>query len=166
MSQNQFNEAIQAIGDSKEISFYILDFIPYIVSYDSVGFETLFENIKGRIGFQKTIEEVFFPLLIKIGFLWQSGSVRSSHEHFTFFKVASFVHRETAGIDIKKNTKETVVLFLPQEEMHEALLLYVNYLLLISGYQTIYLGQAVPIERNFLGIWHKLTENGSGRPLK
>jgi hypothetical protein len=38
------------------------------------------------------------------------------------------------------------VLFLPENEIHEIGLLFVNYELLLRGYKTIYLGQTMPLE--------------------
>ena len=37
-------------------------------------------------------------------------------------------------------------LFLPENEIHEIGLLYLNYELQLKGYHTIYLGQTIPID--------------------
>ena len=38
------------------------------------------------------------------------------------------------------------VLFLPLNEVHELGLMYLNYEILLKGYQTIYLGESIPTE--------------------
>lgn len=43
------------------------------------------------------------------------------------------------------NTNKTYVLFLPENEIHELGLLYLNYELVLRGYHTIYLGQSLPL---------------------
>ena len=43
------------------------------------------------------------------------------------------------------NTNKTFVLFLPENEIHELGLLYLNYELVLRGFHTIYLGQSLPL---------------------
>ena len=43
-----------------------------------------------------------------------------------------------------QKTDETYVLYLPDNEIHELGLLYLNYEILHRGYKTIFLGQSVP----------------------
>jgi hypothetical protein len=43
------------------------------------------------------------------------------------------------------NEKSTFVLFLPENEIHELGLLYLNYLILSKGHRTIFLGQSLQI---------------------
>jgi methanogenic corrinoid protein MtbC1 len=38
------------------------------------------------------------------------------------------------------------VLFLPENEIHEIGLLFINYEIILRGYKTIYLGQTMPLE--------------------
>ena len=42
------------------------------------------------------------------------------------------------------NANKTFVLYLPDNEIHELGLLYLNYEILFRGYKTIFLGQSVP----------------------
>ena len=44
------------------------------------------------------------------------------------------------------NSKKTYVLFLPDNEIHELGLLYLNYELVLRGNNTIYLGQSLPLD--------------------
>jgi methanogenic corrinoid protein MtbC1 len=43
-------------------------------------------------------------------------------------------------------TDKVFVLYLPENEIHELGLMYLNYEILLNGYKTIYLGESVPIE--------------------
>ena len=51
----------------------------------------------------------------------------------------------TANQPTPTNTDSLHVLFLPDQEVHELGLLYVNYLLRSHGKRTLYLGQSVPV---------------------
>ena len=43
-------------------------------------------------------------------------------------------------------TNKIFVLFLPENEIHELGLLYLNYELVLRGFKTIYLGQSLPLD--------------------
>jgi len=43
-------------------------------------------------------------------------------------------------------TDKVFVLYLPENEIHELGLMYLNYEILLNGYKTIYLGESVPID--------------------
>ena len=54
----------------------------------------------------------------------------------------------TEKVQILEPTKndKVFVLFLPSNEIHELGLMYLNYEILLNGYQSIYLGESIPIE--------------------
>jgi len=61
----------------------------------------------------------------------------------------SLIQNEKHVVDHEK----TVVLFLPENELHEISLMFINYQLISKGYRTIYFGSSVPF--NDLVEMHK-----------
>lgn len=117
-----------------------------------LGFdEPLFESISGKFqtvyGFRSLVEKVFVPLLEHIGVLWQTNAICPAQEHFV-----SNIIRQKLIVEIDRTVlatqhkDRTFVLYLPENEIHELGLLYVNYLLRAKGERTIFLGQSVPSE--------------------
>lgn len=117
--------------------------ILHTVNLDLQGFELLIGKIIEESGFTKAIQNVIFPFFERIGVLWQAGSIYVTHEHFVSNLVRKHLIVETARFDNRSSDK-SMLLFLPEDEMHELGLLYLNYLASSNGYKCIYLGQNVP----------------------
>jgi DNA-binding transcriptional MerR regulator len=120
-------------------------FLLHTVNFDIIGFEKLFDQVIGEIGFQKTIQQVIFPFFERIGILWQAGSIFSAHEHFVSNLVRNRLIRETAKFQVAEPVR-TILFFLRENEFHELGLLYSNYLAAGAGLRCTYLGQNLPFE--------------------
>ena len=121
--------------------------------------KTLFNNIYSRLLLKKTFKEIFkeifIPFLEHIGLLWQTETILPAHEHFVSNLISQKVQVNTEELKYTTIISDTTyVLFLPENEIHELGLLYLNYELVLRGYKTIYLGQSLPIDNlnYFFGI--------------
>ncbi|TGD82669.1 MerR family transcriptional regulator [Hymenobacter wooponensis] len=99
-----------------------------------------------NMGFEAAILHVAYPFLQRIGVMWQAGSVNPAHEHL----VTNLLRQKImAGIDnltpAQPAEVKRWVLFLPEGEMHELALLFMNYVLRVRGHHVLYLGQNLPI---------------------
>lgn len=117
-----------------------------MIDLDEAKFEKIVANATIKIGFEEVIFRIFFPLLEKIGVLWQTGAINPAQEHFisNLIKQKLLVAIDGLAVDKKTNYK-TFVLFLPEWELHELGLLVYDYLIKKSGHSVIYLGQSVPL---------------------
>ena len=88
---------------------------------------------------------VVIPVLKKIGELWQVDSINTAHEHFFSNILRSFLINHTSQ-EKPLEAKGTALLFLREGEYHEIGLLFYNYYLRSKGYNTIYLGQSLPMD--------------------
>jgi MerR family transcriptional regulator, light-induced transcriptional regulator len=114
--------------------------------------QTLFFNTYNSLLSEKSFREVFFevimPLMHEIGLLWQSDTITPAHEHFITYLIKQKLLTNTEKIqslDPTKNDK-VFVLYLPNNEIHELGLMFLNYEILLNGYKTIYLGESVPTD--------------------
>ncbi len=118
-----------------------------MVNFDQVLFQNTYNELAVNKSFREIFSTVLIPFLNQLGMLWQTDSIHSSHEHFMTGllrqKIICSTEKLQLNIPVKKD--KTFVLFLPDNEIHELGLLYINYELLLRGYKTIYLGQTVPI---------------------
>ena len=88
-----------------------------------------------------------FPFLAKIGVLWQTSLVRPAQEHFISNLIRQKIIAATDNLpssDLQDAKK--FILFLPEKEMHEISLLFINYLIKARGCYTLYLGANVPYD--------------------
>lgn len=110
-----------------------------------VTFENTYQAYANEHSLEHTIEEIIYPLLIRIGLMWTVSKLNPSQEHF-----ASQMIRQKLFTAIDKlpmaNSKERYILFLPDNEDHEIGLLYAYYLIKQAGHMCIYLGPSVPLE--------------------
>ncbi|WP_046756060.1 MerR family transcriptional regulator [Kordia jejudonensis] len=113
---------------------------------------SLFYNTYNKLLAEQSFREIFFdtfiPLLNELGVLWHTNTINPAHEHFISSLVKQKIILNTERIQTleKSNKSKTFVLFLPENEIHEIGLLYLNYELQLKGYHTIYLGQTIPID--------------------
>ena len=81
-----------------------------------------------------------------IGLLWQTNTLLPAHEHFISNLIAQKIQINTEKLQYSiTDSNQTFVLFLPENEIHELGLLYLNYELVLRGFHTIYLGQSLPL---------------------
>lgn len=102
-------------------------------------------------GFEETFIFVVFPFLNKVGILWHTGSVDPGTEHFI---TALLRKRLVSAIDGLQGQRPTaagkkIMLFLPENEWHELVLLFFAWLILKKGHHILYLGQSTPLESVF-----------------
>ena len=109
-------------------------------------FEIVLDGYIKAKGIEKTIIQILFPFLERIGILWLTNHINPAQEHL----VTNIIRQKLiVGIDSVKRTilsNSTVLLFLPEGEHHELGLLLVHYLLKRSGINVLYLGANVPLK--------------------
>ncbi|WP_299108110.1 MerR family transcriptional regulator [uncultured Tenacibaculum sp.] len=130
-----------AVNDEAINSFKLAMF-----QFDKVLFNSTYNKLLHKKTFREVFKEVFVPFLNHIGLLWQTDTLLPAHEHFISNLIAQKIQINIEKLDYSTtNTDVTYVLFLPENEIHELGLMYLNYELVLRGFQTIYLGQSLPL---------------------
>ena len=134
----------QNSAKSHEINAFKLS----MINFDIALFQNTYNSLLTDRSFREIFWEVFIPLLNELGLLWQTDTISPTHEHFITNLIKQKIYTSTEKIQTIEPTREdkVFVLFLPENEIHEIGLLFVNYELLLRGYKTIYLGQTMPLE--------------------
>ena len=117
-----------------------------MINFDYELFDTNYEEILQHHNFEYLFMNIFMPLMKEVGILWQTGAISPSHEHFITNLVKQKIHLQTEYLQKNKFEQKNhpiFVLFLPENEIHELGILYLNYLILSKGYRTIFLGQSL-----------------------
>ncbi len=116
-------------------------------NFDQNLFNQVYAQLLIKKSFSEIFKDIFIPLLNFIGLLWQTNTLTPAHEHFISNLIVQKIQINTEKIPFKKNDgKKVYVLYLPENEIHELGLLYLNYELTLRGNKTVYLGQSVPLE--------------------
>jgi DNA-binding transcriptional MerR regulator len=126
--------------------------------FDKVLFNSTYHKLLSKKSFKEIFKDVFIPFLQHVGLLWQTDTLLPAHEHFISNLIAQKIHINTENLEHGiKESEKTYVLFLPENEIHDLGLLYLNYELVLRGNQTIYLGQNLPVDN--LNYFFKLKKN-------
>ncbi|MDO6389145.1 MerR family transcriptional regulator [Pontibacter sp. BT731] len=149
MSPEQLKLTVQQLAEHENttLSHHINNLVTAMVDMDEERFDKTFSTVTLQLGFQDAMLKVLYPFLHKIGILWQTNNISPAHEHF----VSNLVRQKLiVAIDgqVVKRTEDTptYLLYLPEGELHEIALLFMNYLIRAHHYQVIYLGQNLPFE--------------------
>ncbi|MGA1545733.1 MAG: MerR family transcriptional regulator [Flavobacteriaceae bacterium] len=117
-----------------------------MINFDYELFDANYEEVLQHHDFDYLFMQVFMPLMKELGILWQTGAISPAHEHFITNLVKQKIHLQTEFLQKNKfeqNQHPIFVLFLPENEIHELGILYLNYLILSKGCRTIFLGQSL-----------------------
>lgn len=131
--------------------------IKEMVSLNMANFERQMDTYIGQKGIEKTIIEIIFPFMERVGILWITNHINPAQEH-----LATNVIRQKIILGIEKlppvlNYSKRIVLFMPEGEYHEIGLLYVHFLLKQRGFYIDYLGANVPmVDLRYLSEFHKV----------
>lgn len=118
-----------------------------MINFDQVLFNTTYKSLLEKKSFREIFHDVFMPLLSEIGLLWQTDTINPVHEHFL---VGLIKQKLYLNIALLENNNEYInddlyVLFLPENEIHDLGILYLNYELNFHNRKTIYLGPSMPM---------------------
>ncbi|WP_408036712.1 MerR family transcriptional regulator [Tenacibaculum aestuarii] len=131
-----------AVNDEAINSFKMAMF-----QFDKTLFNNTYNSLLKRKTFREIFKDVFVPFLNHIGLLWQTDTLLPAHEHFISNLIVQKIQINIEKLEYSNNNSEvTYVLFLPENEVHELGLMYLNYELILRGYNTIYLGQSLPLD--------------------
>lgn len=147
-NSTEISNLVLKIQNSKNIESHAYsEFKMAMMNFDQKLFDNTFEKLSESKSFIEIFKEIFIPLLEEIGILWTTNTITPAHEHFLSYlikhKILSNIELETKNKTI--NQELTYVLFLPENEIHDLGLLFINYVLVKNGNHVIYLGRSIPI---------------------
>ena len=149
LNEQEINEYVRSIvSDNSTKNQAINSFKIAMLNFDLELFLGTYEQLESRRNFRQIFTDVFIPLLKEIGLLWQTDTISPAHEHFVTNLIKQKLLLNIEKLQYSKPTKKekAFILFLPENEIHELGLLYINYEILLHGYKAIYLGPSIPLD--------------------
>jgi DNA-binding transcriptional MerR regulator len=146
MQPQEIKGRLLELGDAAAMQERIVnELIQEMVDLEIDRFERIITEYITAKGIERTVIQIIFPFLEKIGLLWQTGHIHPAQEHLVsnVIRQKLIVAIETTISPIKTN--KSFLLYLPEGEYHELGLLFMYYLLKSRGAKTIYLGANVPM---------------------
>lgn len=147
MSRREVAEKVAAIA---EINFDYdtqLDALTIsMIEMDEQKFDRIISTNIQQMGFERTMLEVIYPFLDKLGVLWLTGSINPVQENFISYlirqKIIVAIDKEPVaqGRQVRK-----FIIYLPEGEKQELTLLFMHYILKSRRNQVLYLGQDISL---------------------
>lgn len=120
--------------------------IQHMIDLNAEKFESILSQYIFTHGFERSITQIIFPYLEKIGLLWLTNHINPAQEHLVTNIIRQKLIAGIDGIVSAGSTNKTVLLFMPEGEYHELGLLFMHYILKSRGIAVIYLGCSTPLD--------------------
>jgi DNA-binding transcriptional MerR regulator len=146
MKPIEMKERILSLTQSEaQLERIVNELIECMVDLRIEDFESVLDFQISSKGIEKTITQIIFPFLERIGILWVTSRVNPAQEH-----LVTNIIRQKLIVGIEKTmpalqASTTALLFLPEGEHHELGILFMYYLLKSRGVKVLYLGANVPM---------------------
>ncbi len=146
MEPIEMKERILSLTQSEaQLERIVNELIECMVDLRIEDFESVLDFQIATKGIEKTITQIIFPFLERIGILWVTSRVNPAQEH-----LVTNIIRQKLIVGIEKTVptlqaSATALLFLPEGEHHELGILFMYYLLKSRGVKVLYLGANVPM---------------------
>jgi DNA-binding transcriptional MerR regulator len=145
MSAAEISEKVLSLSNAEARQQRMVnDLLHAMVELRMEELEKIIDTYIAAKGIEKTLFQIIFPFLERIGILWLTNHIQPAQEH-----LVSNVIRQKLLVAIEttpaKFTGRSALLFLPEGEHHELGLLYVHYLLKKKGIRVWYMGADTPL---------------------
>jgi hypothetical protein len=146
MTAEEVKGHVLKISNTLDTSDALLDSMTHaMVDFDEYRFENTINAAIEKLGFKETFVQLLLPFLERTGILWTTGMIKPVQEHF----VSNLIRRKLCvaidNINITKTEKtKKFVLFLPEGEWHEMMLLFTELLLRLHNHEVTYIGCSLP----------------------
>ena len=150
LSNNDISALVKEIASNENVDdeYAVNAFKLAMLTFDQRLFSKTYKELIEKKSFNDIFYNAFIPLLNEIGLLWQPETITPAHEHFisTRIKQKILLNTEKKSDVTSNKCQKMFVFFLPENEIHDIGLLFINYELVSRGYQTLFLGQSIPTE--------------------
>lgn len=146
-SNSELEEKVELLTkDSNDSNTHINSLIVAMLTFNGNAVNEILLRLIINSGFEETFSNVVFPFLRRVGIMWHTGSASIGAEHFI---TNIFRGRLISAIDslppANDPKSKRVIMFLPENELHELGLLFYSYLIRKLGHEVLYLGQTTPL---------------------
>ncbi|GGF18828.1 MerR family transcriptional regulator [Hymenobacter cavernae] len=146
LTDQELAEAVLACCDaSRDYERQVNALLAAMLEMDELTLNELMQTAFRHLGFEQAIMHVVYPFLQRVGVLWQTGTVNPAQEHLVTHLLRQKMLAATDALTpVHPKQARRWVLFLPEGELHELALLFMNYALRARGHHVLYLGQNLP----------------------
>jgi len=146
MSYEEMADNILAIAKRGETTEHrVNEMLVAMLEMEVDKFEDQLAHCINELGFENSMFQIIMPFLKKTGVLWMTKAINPANEHYVSNVIRQKIIIATESLSTRYHeASKTFLLFLPEHELHELMILFANYLVRSRNHRSIYLGQNVP----------------------
>jgi DNA-binding transcriptional MerR regulator len=147
MSAGEVQEKILSLNQLQAQQERVVhELIQQMIDMEMDAFEKTINQFIAVKGIERTITQIIFPFLEKIGILWLTNHINPAQEHLVSNVIRQKLISGIEAVQTPLKSNKTILLFLPEGEYHELGLLFMYYLLKNRGINVLYVGSSVPLK--------------------
>lgn len=139
LNEQNILDTVKAIEHAGSQQLSVLTLLHAAADFDELKFKQVLDDLIKSNGLEKTILNVCYPYLQKVGLLWMTNNVVPAQEHFSSYIIQHRIIAETDCLP-PSNAADKIILFSPDGEHHELPLLFINYALRKQQWRTVFFG--------------------------
>lgn len=146
MSHEERKKAVLELSGQEAFNERLVNkMIAYMIDLRVTEFEKLLSDYIRQDGIEKTVTEIIFFFLEKVGILWHTNHILPAQEHIVSNIIRQKILSAIDNLPQVHKEEPLFLVFLPEDEYHELGLLIAYYLLRKRKIPAIYLGSSVPL---------------------
>ena len=141
MSPEQIKEEFNkhsAVDLNEKDSIDIL--MVFVLELDSYNLSKILSQYIDQLGLERTMGELIYPLMDRLGMAWLSGELQNMHESFVTQLIKLKIQSCIDILPEESNFSPSYIIYLPQGDTQELSLLYLHYLLKLKRCKVVNLG--------------------------
>ena len=120
MSEVEIREKILSLTQQQAQQERIVnELVKFMVDLDMESFENTLSSYIVARGIERTITQIIFQYLEKVGILWMTNHINPAQEHLVTNIIRQKLIVGIEGINSPLKSNKSVLLFLPENEYHE-----------------------------------------------
>ena len=112
----------------------------FVLELDSYNLSMMLSHYIDQLGLERTMGELIYPLMDRIGMAWLSGEFQNMHESFVTQLIKQKIQSCIDLLPEESDFGTSYVIYLPQGDTQELSLLYLHYLLKLHRCRVVNLG--------------------------
>ncbi|WP_316829509.1 MerR family transcriptional regulator [Pedobacter aquatilis] len=131
--------------EKPKFDYFVTQLIKSGLAYDEYAFDKLLTACIDKFGMSDAYRYIMYQVLVRLGLMWQKDNICPAQEHYLANIIKRKIFKAIDELPLKENSKETWLLFLPEDEEHDIGLLFSHYILRANNKKVIFLGARVPL---------------------
>lgn len=148
MTEDQMKKLALEFTPKGNHDVFINQLMESSIDFDESAFRTALDAAVMHLGLERSMTQVIYPFMNKVGMLWLTGNMIPAQEHFGTNIIRNKIIWATSQLKQRKSPgDQRYIIFCPPGEFHEIPLLLVQFSLRQRGIPSVYFGVNTSVDQ-------------------